>query len=826
MRAFYTLILTLLCTLSPALAQQRSGKLEISVAAPGEDLKGQEVNVTHTEYGISYGYLVLDQEGKASLSVYPGENVVTISRKGYVTATEKINVAEGQTRQANITLREDVKAPTALGAEYTHDVFTGKGSVKVGWNIEPDVFFDDFESYDPWSIQFGLWTGIDGDGDMAAKLVGEYPNANTKQYATIVNPMTVEPTWWYDYPILRPFSGTQYAGFIRTNTGVANNDWLITPTITPGKDNVFEFLVRAADVYNEKYQVYITTKVDNPGEDDFIKISEGNYETATYKGWHRAHYDISAYEGMPVKFAIRYISSANNGGAFMLMVDNVRVGSSTVNPYAAARRVASQASAKSAANPNESFIISLDGIQVGTTDEYSYTITDVAPGNHEIGVKAKYLNAESSESTLNLTIDPERFCNFTVTLTHPKDLAQPTGTVTFTDLEDATSVSAAISDELTATFPSLPFGKYSIEIAAEPGYQTVEQTLEVAQKQQTLSVELGERIVTPSNLATATDPDTGDVTVTWNRNAAFFDSFEDYPDFAQHAFGDWLSIDLDGRPVYPISLGGSIITFPGCATQDIVTSIAPVVFNASQTEPSMLPTDVAMTAPTGEKQILFFSPQSNGANKWLISPALDVMDGYVMRVTAKSYTNVYPESLEFAVTTDLSGEPSTMEVVAEAQNMPADQWMIYEVDMSRFAGQKVRCGIHYVSFDTFFAQLDDFYLGNGQAAGDVIDTGNVIEYEVALDGSLHSKTTATEIRLKGLSEGTHTVGVTALYATGRSRTAEVQVNVSSGVLTIDYDQTLVPAKYYRLDGIEVSEPLAPGIYLERRGEKTRKIVVR
>ena len=64
-----------------------------------------------------------------------------------------------------------------------------------------------------------MWTGIDADLEAAAPLVGSYPNRGVMQYAQIINPLTVTPTWWYDYPILRPYSGQQYVGFTRTNSG-------------------------------------------------------------------------------------------------------------------------------------------------------------------------------------------------------------------------------------------------------------------------------------------------------------------------------------------------------------------------------------------------------------------------------------------------------------------------------------------------------------------------------------------------------------------------------------------------------------------------------
>lgn len=162
--------------------------------------------------------------------------------------------------------------------------------------------FDDFESYTPFATQFGDWSGIDGDELAAAPLTGDYANRGVKQYAQIINPLEVTPTWWYDYPVLRPYSGKQYVGFTRTSNGEANNDWLISPAITVGTDNVLTFMAKAADVYKEKFMVYVTTVTGNPTEADFVRIDKGNYESADdYSTWKQYCYDLSAYAGKQIK---------------------------------------------------------------------------------------------------------------------------------------------------------------------------------------------------------------------------------------------------------------------------------------------------------------------------------------------------------------------------------------------------------------------------------------------------------------------------------------------------------------------------------------------
>lgn len=137
----------------------------------------------------------------------------------------------------------------------------------------------------------------------------------------MINPLVVEPSWWTDYPVLRPYGGKQYVGFVRTYGGSANDDWLISPAVTVGKNNIVRFMAKAADVYKERFEVGITT-VDNPEASDFTVISSGNYETVGYEEWEAKEYSLADYEGETVRIAIHYIGDPSNGGAFMLMVDD------------------------------------------------------------------------------------------------------------------------------------------------------------------------------------------------------------------------------------------------------------------------------------------------------------------------------------------------------------------------------------------------------------------------------------------------------------------------------------------------------------------------
>ena len=780
----FLLIAVMLLLFMPALAQQRDKALTIEVkTVAGTAVTDATLKLTQTDYSVSYGTLKLNAQGRVTVKVYAGNHRLEVSKAGYNGEVRTFEVLNDTT--VSVSLQEQTQLPFSLGVTVDHDAQSGLNDVTFKWNQEPPVFFDDFESYEPFAIEFGDWTGIDNDGLIAAPLVGEYANRGVKQYAQIMNPMTVEPSWWYDYPILRPYSGLQYAGFTRTFSGAANDDWLISPVITPGNQNSLTFRGKAADQYKERFQVYVTTVTDNPQMSDFVKINIGNYETADYTGWRVYTYDLAAYAGKPIRFAIRYISEANVTGGFMLMVDDVLVGQVYDNAaQAIAKARAQRVAAKSPMNPNESFKVYLNGVEHGQTEDYEYVFTGLDAGTYTLGVQAVYIDSQTEIADTTIVI-ADTNSRLTVQVSTNNGLSLDGNAVEATEKATATVYRAVIADN-EAVFNSLPNGDYTVGINAT-NYDVCEQELTLSDDM-TIQMLVKETIVDPYNITVDVSRygrDNSDVTARWNQNLSFKDSFEDYPDFARGSFGGWKTVDLDQRNVYPISLNGYIVNYPGASTQSNPLPVPPLVFNPWHTTPPMLPTDQAVAAPTGDKTIIFFSPQLSGANKWLISPELTIREGFVCRFLAKAYDN-YPESMEVCVFTDGNSNPSNLDydVVATIDNMPAGQWLQYEVDLSAYVEQSVRVAVHYTSYDAFFVQLDDFYVG-AQQEGGTVDVGAVKRYVVYLDGDSMTTVTEPQVVLNRVADGHHTLGIKAVYASGESAVVTYEFDIDQESLVGD-----------------------------------------
>ncbi|MDO4510629.1 MAG: choice-of-anchor J domain-containing protein [Bacteroidales bacterium] len=778
---FFASLLLVMVMALPAVAQKRNINLTISVAGPsGNPVPSAAVVLKQTDYALSYGAITLNEQGSATLKVYAGNHSLEASAKGYASAATTFEVTRDTA--VTVTLDELMQRPYSLGAIVSHDTHTGLNNLTFTWNTELPVFFDDFEQYDAFAIKFGEWIGIDGDGVNAAMLSGSYLNQGVRQYAQIINPLTVSPPWWYDYPVLRPYSGKQYAGFTRTATGAANDDWLITPAITPGNQNVFSFMAKAADVYKEKFQVYVTEKIDDPAKADFKLLNSGNYETVDYKGWKTFTYDASKYAGKTVRFAIRYISEANTTGAFMLMVDDVYVGQATSNPNAAQAKKARRVAAKSPANPNEQFRVFFNDAEVGMCDGYEWYFEGLAPGTYKLGVQAVYPSSQTEivDTTIHITDASVRF-EVEVKANNGKNLDGET--VSLMNEDSGEEAEATITDG-KAVFPSLLKGKYLLGVTVK-NFEVYSQEVDVA-ADGTVAVTLIEKIITPYNLtidAKATGVNRNDVLLKWNQNISFTEDFESYKDFASGRFGSWSTYDLDQHICYPIGLGSAsnIVYFPGASTPSNPCPVPPMVFNPWKTEPAMMPTDKAVMAPSGDKTIIFFSPQGNGANKWLVSPEILIREDFVCRFTAKAYSE-YKESMSVCAFLDGASNPAKdpFEEISRIDALASGQWMIYETDLSKYVGKKIRIGVHYTSFDAFFAQLDDFFVGNLAGEGTTVDVGEVKKYIVTLDGAEAGAVTEPEITLHDVTAGKHTATVQAEYASGMSQMITRNFTVNLG----------------------------------------------
>jgi hypothetical protein len=128
--------------------------------------------------------------------------------------------------------------------------------------------------------------------------------------------LSTNPAW--SVQAIQPHSGSKFAACFADHTP-PNNDWLISPRVVLGTGSYVTFWVKSyTDDYGlEKYRVAISTTGNDPG--DFQVISGPDPLVAPVDMWQQKNFDLSAFDGHAVYFAIQCVSNE----AFIFMVDDI-----------------------------------------------------------------------------------------------------------------------------------------------------------------------------------------------------------------------------------------------------------------------------------------------------------------------------------------------------------------------------------------------------------------------------------------------------------------------------------------------------------------------
>ena len=153
----FTLLCFLLLTSVAAFAQNADKVLNVEVKTNiGVLLAGQAIDIEQTDFQLHYPTATLDADGKCTIKAYPGNHKLTVKRDGFNVATTTFRIEESETsKTVKLTLTEAVRDPFAVEATPGFDAYTGKSHVNLSWNVEKPAFFDDFESYSPFAVEFG-----------------------------------------------------------------------------------------------------------------------------------------------------------------------------------------------------------------------------------------------------------------------------------------------------------------------------------------------------------------------------------------------------------------------------------------------------------------------------------------------------------------------------------------------------------------------------------------------------------------------------------------------------------------------------------------------
>lgn len=186
---------------------------------------------------------------------------------------------------------------------------------------------------------------------------------------------------------------------------------------------------------------------------------------------------------------------------------------------------------------------------------------------------------------------------------------------------------------------------------------------------------------------------TASVTV-YNNDVYLQQGWETAADFSS-SVTDWMIRDIDGAPTWQWD------------ETDFANEGNPlgwIVFNPAQTIPP-----VSSVLPhSGNKMLLSMAALNPPNNDWLISPPLQIQNGFELSFQARSYTADFGlERLRLLVSTT----DSLLTAFTPLSNEPwlpiAAQWTEYNWDLSAYAGQRIYLGWQCVSWDAKALCLDE-----------------------------------------------------------------------------------------------------------------------
>lgn len=291
-------------------------------------------------------------------------------------------------------------AQDANGAPYNLRL-TGvnEHTVSLAWTSpEPvDGFFEDFEGHNDFAINSSGsigWTYIDADNKPTYTWQAcTFPTQGQKMAYVVMNPWQTVPAV-NENPNYKPHSGQKMlVDFCAVDA--QNNDYIISPRLNFDADFQISFWARSyktGENYNaERIRVGYSTTGTQPS--DFTFVNESPYVELPDE-WTLVAYDIPK--------DARYVTiNCVSDDAFMLLIDDIFVGTNKVRPESANM---ARAAAK---NPVVGFNVYRNGEKLNSKPVESVSYTDEVPdyGDYQYTVAAVKKDGSVSEQSVALNVN-------------------------------------------------------------------------------------------------------------------------------------------------------------------------------------------------------------------------------------------------------------------------------------------------------------------------------------------------------------------------------------------------------------------------------------
>lgn len=306
-----------------------------------------------------------------------------------------------------------------------------------------------------------------------------------------------------------------------------------------------------------------------------------------------------------------------------------------------------------------------------------------------------------------------------------------------------------------------------------------------------------------------------DVTLEWGAPEArhYEEGFEDYTPFSINNIEDYTLVDNDKSLSYCFR----DIYFDHAGDPQAFMVFNPVMLGINIVDDPLFGYDAF--DPHGGQQVLCAWGAAEKANDdWFISP--EVFGNQKVTFYAKSGDYMQGkdtfEILYSTSDTNIGSFRTVGDAVATDK-----EWKKYEIDLPANARY---FAIHCTSADGFCLMIDDLTYVAKAAESLVPLTG----YAIYRDGFKVGETgvDVTTFTDRSLPDGTYTYDIRALYGT-RTAPASDKAVVVIGTGAVDQIAAdAADAEYFTLAGFRAQRPLQPGVYIELRQGKARKVIVK
>lgn len=358
------------------------------------EIGGAEVTLTNQRFS-QYTYVgTLDDQGKLVLdSVWKGTYNIRIYKTLFEEVNAVLELDEADSYQTETyILNERIIDPYNLMIDDLA-VYTEK---RLRWNND-NVIFDDFENMPDFMInpagEVG-WTYLDLDQSPTSFIqIGSqsylWENVTEPHAFIAMNIDATEPSLAGKLTLKSGSKCLMDMCYDVSYTPVDKNDYIFSPLLEYSVPFVFSFWASSAtNNYQEIIEVGFSTTNTDP--ESFTMVSG---DVKVPGEWTKYSYNIPA----EAKYLTIHVKSTDP--MFFFLIDDVYIGP---DPEADVHQDNSRAL---------SYEVYLDGKQMGTTEELSYTFTGLAEGTHKAGVVAVYETGKSAMMEKEFIVDPSIVVN-------------------------------------------------------------------------------------------------------------------------------------------------------------------------------------------------------------------------------------------------------------------------------------------------------------------------------------------------------------------------------------------------------------------------------